>query len=80
MNIFFFGHSSFAAQELVKRFINNEKTIFFGRKNINFKNFTYFDLNNPNKTNFKKFKIKKIDYMFFFLSFVSLKEQKLKWS
>ena len=80
MNIFFWGHSSFAAQELVKRFINNEKTIFFGRKNINFKNFTYFDLNNPNKTNFKKFKIKKIDYIFFFSSFVPLKEQKSKWS
>lgn len=80
MNIFFFGHSSFAAQDLVKRFINNKKTFFFGRKNKNFKNFTYFDLNNPIKTNFKKFKIKKIDYIFFFTSFVPLNEQKSKWN
>ena len=79
MNIFFFGYSSFAAQDLIKRFINNKKTFFFGRKNENLKNFTYFDLNNAEKTNFKKFKIKKIDYIFFFTSFVPLKEQKSKW-
>lgn len=79
MNIFFFGHSSFAAQDLIKRFINNKKTFFFGRKNKNLRNFTYFDLYNPEKTDFKKFKIKKIDYIFFFTSFVPLKEQKSKW-
>ena len=79
MNIFFFGHSSFAAQDLVKRFINNKKTFFFGRKNKNIKNFCYFDLNKPNMTNFEKFRIRKIDYIFFFTSFVPLNEKKSKW-
>jgi len=79
MSIFFFGHTSFASQELIKRFINNKKTFFFGRKNRNFKNFFYFDLNDPDKTNIKKSKVKKIDYIFFFTSFVPLKEKKSRW-
>ena len=80
MNIFFFGHSSFAAQDLINKFVDNKKTFFFGRKNNNHKNFNYFNLNNISRTDFKKFKIKKIDYLFFFSSFVPLNEKNSSWN
>ena len=54
MNIFFLVIQALQLKIWSKGLLIIKKPFFFGRKNKNFKNFTYFDLNNPIKTNFKK--------------------------
>ncbi len=73
MNIFFFGATSFAAQFLAKDLALKNKIYFFSRKKEK-KNFHFFELNKSNKKTFNNIKIKKIDYLFFFSSYVPKSE------
>tara|TARA_Y100001958_G_C21196455_1_gene523717 strand:- start:231 stop:1064 length:834 start_codon:yes stop_codon:yes gene_type:complete len=78
MNIFFFGGTSFAAQNLLKELKLKNKIFSFSRRKNN-KNFLYFDLDKRNKRLFKNLKIKKIDYLFYFSSFVPFDEKNSEW-
>tara|TARA_B100001248_G_scaffold248598_1_gene221034 strand:+ start:1860 stop:2684 length:825 start_codon:yes stop_codon:yes gene_type:complete len=77
MNIFFFGSTSFAAHVLIKNLKKKYKVYSFSRSDS--KNNYFFDLNKINNEIFKKIKIKKIDYLFFFSSFVPHKENISEW-
>lgn len=79
MNIFFFGSTSFAAQDLVNYLEKNYNTFFFSRKKIKKKNYFYFDLNKKNQNIHKIIRVKKIDYLFFFSSLVPLDEKNSSW-
>lgn len=84
MNVFFFGGSSFAAQYLSKE-LNKEKQknfniYFFSRKKNKHSNTYFFDLKNKKHKCFKKIHVKKVDYLFFFSSFVPLDETKADWT
>tara|TARA_B110000483_G_scaffold214172_1_gene263837 strand:- start:114 stop:947 length:834 start_codon:yes stop_codon:yes gene_type:complete len=79
MNIVFFGSSSFAAQDLIIDLGKKYNTYFFSRKKNIKKNFYHFDLNNKDLKLNKILRIKKIDYLFFFSSFVPIKENKSTW-
>lgn len=79
MNILFFGSTSFVAQDLIKSFNKNYNVYLFTRKKIKKKNYLYFDLNKKNQNIDKIIKLKKIDYLFFFPSFVPLKEKNSSW-
>lgn len=80
MNIIFIGGSSFASSDLVND-LNKKATVFFSsrkrypKKKDNF----YFDLNSKNKHLLKRFKKKKISYLFFFASHVPFNEKKSSW-
>jgi nucleoside-diphosphate-sugar epimerase len=80
MNIFYFGGSSFVSQYLLHDLIKQFNVICFSRKKV--KNCTnyYFDLNKEITKSFKA-KINKIkpDYIFFFSSYVPIKEEKSSW-
>ena len=78
MNIFFFGHTSFTAQKLIKEFNLNNNIYFFSRQKKK-NNFYFFDLNKRNSKLFKNLKIKKIDYLFYFASFVPFEEKNSDW-
>ena len=78
MNIFFFGHTSFAAQNLLKE-LKWRNNIFLFSRQKNKKNFFYFDLKKRNRRIFKNIKIKKINYLFYFSSFVPLDEKNSNW-
>ena len=78
MNIFFFGGTSLAAQDLVASLKKDYKVYVFSRKKKLKKNFYYFDLNKKNNLNFQNLK-KDDNYLFFFSSFVPLKEKKSTW-
>ena len=80
MNIFFFGASSFAAQDLYNFFQKKKNIIFFGRKKIDNTNFKFFDLQKNNKFLFSNLRLKKVDFLFFFSSFVPHDESKPNWS
>lgn len=79
MNIFFFGSTSFAAQDLINYLEKNYNTFFFSRKIIKRKNYFYYDLNKKNRDISKITRIKKIDYLFFFSSLVPLNEKNSCW-
>ena len=79
MNIVFFGSTSVAAQDLVNSLEIKYKTYLISRKKSTKKNFYYFDLNNKNIKLNQTLKIKKIDYLFFFSSFVPIKEDQSTW-
>ena len=76
MNIFFFGNTSFAAQYLSKELSKKNKITFFSRQNRRNKEFVYFDLKNKNHKILKKNSMRKIDYLFFFSSYVPKNETK----
>lgn len=78
MNIFFFGHTSFTAQNLLKELNLKNKIFLFSRKNEK-KKFIHFDLNKRNKKIFNNLNLKKIDYLFYFSSFVPLNEKITSW-
>lgn len=82
MNIFFFGSSSFAAQDLVNDLDIKHNTYFFSRKKnkqVKKNHFFYFDLNKKKLRLSKSIKLKKIDYLFFFSSYVPIKEEESSW-
>lgn len=79
MSIFFFGSSSFASQDLVNKLKKKPNTFFFSRKKKNLKNFIFFELRKKNEKIFKKFKFSQSDYIFFFSSYVPLKEALSNW-
>lgn len=79
MNIFFFGSSSFAGQDLINDLNTKYNTYFFSRKKSKKKNFYYFDLNKENTKLYQALKTKKIDYLFFFSSLVPIKENQSTW-
>ena len=79
MNIAFFGHNSFAAQDLIISLKKKYKTYIFSRRE-NKKSIFYFDLNKKNLKIKKSNKLNKIDYLFFFSSFVPLNENKSTWA
>ena len=78
MNIFFFGQSSFTAQNLLKDLNLKNKIFLFSKKKEKNK-IIHFDLNKRNKNIFNNFKIKKIDYLFYFSSFVPVNEKNANW-
>lgn len=78
MNIFFFGQTSFTAQNLLKELKSKNKIFLFSRQK-NKKRFFYFDLNKRNRRSFKNLGVKKIDYLFYFSSFVPLNEKNSDW-
>ena len=78
MNIFFFGGTSFAAQNLLKELKLKNKIFSFSRQKNN-KKFLYFDLDKRNKRLFKNLGVKKIDYLFYFSSFVPFDEKNSEW-
>ena len=80
MNIFFFGGTSLAAQDLVASLKKNNKVYIFSRKKKLKKNFYYFDLNKKNNFKFKNLKKNDENYLFFFSSFVPLQEKKSTWN
>ena len=79
MNILFFGSTSFAAQDLINTFSKNHNMYLFSRKKKFKKNYIYFDLSKKNQELQKLIKVKKIDYLFFFSSFVPLNEESSTW-
>ncbi len=78
MNIFFFGNTSFAAQNLSNELALKNNVYFFNRRR-NIKNSFYFNLKKKKHKVFKNIKIKKIDYLFYFSSYVPLNEKKSDW-
>lgn len=80
MNIFFFGGTSLAAQDLVASLQKDNKVYILSRKKKLKKNFYYFDLNKKNNLKFKNLKKNDENYLFFFSSFVPLKEKKSTWN
>ena len=78
MNILFFGSSSFVSQKLVENLSKKKNTIFFSRSKKYSITSNNFDLKSSKKI-FSKLKIKKIDYLFFFSSYVPKNERKSKW-
>ena len=78
MNIVFFGSSSFVSQKLVENLSKKKNTIFFSRSKKYSITSNNFDLTSSKKI-FSKLKIKKIDYLFFFSSYVPKNERKSKW-
>ena len=78
MNIFFFGNTSLAAQNLSNDLILKNNVYFFNRRK-NTKNSFYFDLKKKRHKSFKHISIKKIDYLFYFSSHVPLNENKSDW-
>ena len=78
MNILFFGSSSFASQDLIKELKKKNNVIDFSRNPIKNDSSHYFDLNSK-KNIFKKIKIKTVDYLFFFSSYVPIKENEARW-
>jgi len=78
VNILFFGSSSFVSQKLVENLSKKKNTIFFSRSKKYSITSNNFDLKSSKKI-FSKLKIKKIDYLFFFSSYVPKNERKSKW-
>ena len=70
---YIFLATSFAAQFLAKDLALKNKIYFFSRKKEK-KNYYFFELKKSNKKTFNKIKIKKIDYLFFFSSYVPKSE------
>ena len=79
MNIVFFGSTSFAAQDLVNSLAIKYKTYLISSKKSTKKNVYYFDLNKKNIKLNQTLKLKKIDYLFFFSSFVPINENQSTW-
>lgn len=82
MNILFFGGTSYVADELINSLAKKNNVINISRKkkrNLKIKNI-YLDLNNK-KTfkNLNKIKFSNIDILFFFSSYVPLREDRSTW-
>ena len=69
MNIFFFGGTSLAAQDLVASLQKDNKVYILSRKKKLKKNFYYFDLNKKNNLKFKNLKKNDENYLFFLQNF-----------
>ena len=78
MNIFFFGGTSLAARDLVSSLKKDYKVYVFSRKKKLNKNFYHYDLNKKNNVSLQNSKHDE-NYLFFFSSFVPLKEKKSTW-
>ena len=80
MNIFYFGNSSFASQHLLQDLIKKFNVTCYSRRKGNNCPSYYFDLN-KNISNSFSVKINKIkpDYIFFFSSYVPIKEEESSW-
>jgi nucleoside-diphosphate-sugar epimerase len=80
MSIIFIGKSSLASSDLVMDLSKKARVFFSSRKKFTQRksNF-YFDLNSSKRDLFKKFKNKKISYLFIFASYVPLNERKSSW-
>ncbi len=75
--ILFFGHNSFASQDLKKSINKKFKVSFFSRKRDTLLKSKKFDLKRKRPLNLKL--KEQYDYLFFFSSFVPLNENEYNW-
>jgi nucleoside-diphosphate-sugar epimerase len=81
IKIFYFGGSSFVSQYLLQDLIKQFNVTCFSRRKVKNCNNYYFDLNKEITRSFSaKINNIKPDYIFFFSSYVPIKEEESSWS